>query len=339
MKPSLLPVLALLALAFAGPEPARAWGSSGHRMVGVAAMEALPSDLPGFLRAPAAIAAVGELSRELDRSKGSGRAHGVSLDSGHFIDVFDDGTVMGGPRLEAMPPDREAYETALRAAGTNAWKAGWLYYSILETQQQLTKDFAMWRVLDHAVRTERKSERRAWLRADLNRREALILQTTGRLSHYVADGSQPLHVTIHYNGWGEGPNPEGFTQERIHSRFEGEMVAAGVRLEDVRRAMPASAPSTEPEGLEARIAAYLSLAWKEVPALYRLERAGGLAPGDPRGAAFARARLGSGAAALRDFIDLAWKASLSSRVGWPEITVQDALSGRAEIWTALYGKD
>ena len=188
-------VLALLALTFAGPNPAQAWGASGHRMVGVAAMESLPPDLPAFLRSPAAIADVGELSRELDRSKGSGRAHGVALDAGHFLDVLDDGTAMGGPRLDAMPPDREAYETLLRAAGTNAWKAGWLYYSILETQQQLTKDFAMWRVLDHAVKTERKPDRKAWFRADLRRREALVLQTIGRLSHYVADGSQPLHVT------------------------------------------------------------------------------------------------------------------------------------------------
>ena len=175
-------VLAVLALVSGAPGPALAWGSSGHRMVGQAAIEALPQDLPSFLRTRAAAADVGEFSRELDRSKGSGRAHGVSLDSGHFIDLYDDGTVMGGPRLEAMPSDREAYETALRAAGTNAWKAGWLYYSILETQQQLTRDFAMWRVLDHAARTEPNRKRREWFRADLKRREAVILQTAGRLS-------------------------------------------------------------------------------------------------------------------------------------------------------------
>ncbi|MFM8819299.1 MAG: S1/P1 Nuclease [Phenylobacterium sp.] len=337
MSRRLAPVLALLTLTFAAPEPAQAWGAAGHRMVSMAAMEALPPDLPAFLRSPSGVADVGELSREPDRSKGSGRAHSISLDSGHFLDVYDDGTVMGGPRLEAMPPDREAYETALRAAGTNAWKAGWLYYAILETQQQLTKDFAMWRVLDYAGRTEKNPDRRAWLRADLRRREALILQSIGRLSHYVADGSQPLHVTHRYNGWGEGPNPEGFTQERIHSRFEGELVASGVRLDDVRRAVPAT--SLESGGLEAQISGYLASTWRLVPDLYRLEKAGGLAPRDPRGVAFASARLGAGAGALRDFVEQAWKASLGSKVGWPEITVKDALSGRSDIWTAFYGKD
>jgi hypothetical protein len=306
-------------------------------MVGVAAAEALPATLPAFLRSQEGAADVGEFSREPDRIKGSGRALGVALDSGHFLDVLEDGTVLGGPRLEAMPTDREAFETALRSAGTNTSKAGWLYYSILENQQQLTRDLAMWRVLSHAASTEKNPGRRAWFRADLKRREAAAIQTLGRLSHYVADGSQPLHMTIHYNGWAEGPNPEGFTLDRIHSRFEGELVAAGVRLADVRRAMPSPAPETG--GLEARIAAYLAVAWKEVPALYRLEKSGGLTAGDPRGAAFAGERLGHGAGALRDFVGLAWKASEGSKVGWPEVTVQDALSGRVDIWTSFYGKD
>ena len=332
--PSLVVALALVC---GLPAAALAWGSSGHRMVGVAAVEALPSDLPAFLRTRSAAADVGEFSRELDRSKGSGRAHGVSLDSGHFIDLYDDGTVMGGPRLEAMPADREAFETALRAAGTNAWKAGWLYYSILETQQQLTRDLAMWRVLDYAVRTEKNPERRAWFQADLGRREAVILQTTGRLSHYVSDGSQPLHVTIHYNGWSGEANPEGFTRSRIHGPFEGELVAAGVRLDDIRKAMPPRAPTAV--GLEARIADYLTVAWKEVPTLYRLEKAGALTPGHPQGTAFARDRLAAGAGALRDLVDLAWKTSAGAKLGWPEMTVQDALAGRADIWTSLYGKD
>ena len=328
----------VLAMTFGACGPVLAWGSSGHRMVGVAATEALPATLPPFLRTREAVADVAEFSREPDRIKGSGRALGVSLDSGHFLDVLNDGTVLGGPRLEAMPTDREAYETALRAAGTNAWKAGWLYYSILETQQQLTRDFGMWRVLDYAVKTEKSPTRRAWFRADLKRREAAALQTLGRLSHFVADGSQPLHMTIHYNGWGEGPNPEGFTTARIHGPFEGDLVARAVQIEDVRRAM--SSQGLAPEGpLETRISAYLKTGSEEVLNLYRLEKAGGLAPGDPRGGAYAAQRLGAGASALRDFTVLAWKTSEGARVGWPEVSVADALAGRADIWTSLYGKD
>lgn len=328
---------AFMAVLVSAPGQASAWGATGHRMVGVAAVEDLPAGLPAFVRDRSAAQDVGELSRELDRSKGAGRAHAVSLDPGHFLNVSDDGTLAPGLRLETLPPDREAYETALRAAGSSAWKVGWLYHSILETQQQLTKDFAMWRVLSHAARTERNPSRRAWYRADLRRREALILQNIGRLSHYVADGAQPLHVTTHYNGWAAEENPEGFTRNRIHAVFEGELVAAGVRQDDVRKAMP-------PRGdiqvaLEAYISDYLSRAWREVPSLYRLEKAGALKLGDPRGAAYASHQLGVGAGALRDLVTLAWRSSLQARVGWPEMTVEGALAGRHDLWVSLYGKD
>ena len=30
-----------------------------------------------------------------------------------------------------------------------------------------------------------------------------------------------MHVSIHYNGWGPFPNPDGFTQDRIHASLEG----------------------------------------------------------------------------------------------------------------------
>ena len=51
----------------------------------------------------------------------------------------------------------------------------------------------------------------------------------GWLGHYVADGSQPLHTTIQYNGW-TGPNPNGYTTEhKIHAQFETAFVIANVK--------------------------------------------------------------------------------------------------------------
>jgi hypothetical protein len=35
----------------------------------------------------------------------------------------------------------------------------------------------------------------------------LILRDLGVWSHYVADASNPMHTTIHSDGWGEYPNP------------------------------------------------------------------------------------------------------------------------------------
>src|SRR5271163_3125268 len=107
---------AVLAIGAGGE--AMAWGSSGHRMIGEAAIQALPAELPPFLRDAASATAVGELSREPDRSRKSGLAHDSDRDPGHFVDGDDSGKIAGVVPVTALPPTREAYETALRGAGT-----------------------------------------------------------------------------------------------------------------------------------------------------------------------------------------------------------------------------
>ena len=54
----------------------------------------------------------------------------------------------------------------------------------------------------------------------------------------MASCCQPLHATVHYNGWGPGPNPERFTSLRIHASFEGPFVMANVTAQAVRAKMP-----------------------------------------------------------------------------------------------------
>ena len=70
-----LSVLTLGAAALMAPAGVSAWGNTGHRLIGTAAMRALPDELPAFLRTPGAVAEVGELSREPDRTKGGGQPH------------------------------------------------------------------------------------------------------------------------------------------------------------------------------------------------------------------------------------------------------------------------
>ncbi len=52
----------------------------------------------------------------------------------------------------------------------------------------------------------------------------VIIRDLGVWSHYIGDGSQPMHVSVHYNGWGNYPNPNGYTMAKIHAYFEGEYV-------------------------------------------------------------------------------------------------------------------
>jgi hypothetical protein len=330
-----LPLVCALACLWAGQ--ALAWGATGHRWVGREAVRALPPEVPAFLRAPAAIEAVGELAREPDRWKGSGRPHDTDRDPAHFLDLGDDGKVFGGPALAALPETREAYDTALRGVGADSWKAGYLPYAIIDAWQQLAEDLAYWRIDVAAAARVADPAHRAWFEADKAEREALTLRDLGVLAHYVGDGSQPLHVTIHFNGWGPFPDPAGYTQEHVHGPFEGDFVRAYVGADAVRAAM---SPYVDCHcDIAHWTAAYLAATGAQVVPFYEMQKAGGLAPGDARGRAFAAARLAAGASALRDLVIDAWRASVGGHVGWPAVAVSDVEAGKLDPYDSLYGKD
>ena len=322
-----------------------AWGSTGHRFVGVAAMRALPDELPAFLREPGAAAEVGELSREPDRSKGAGQPHDRERDTAHFVDLDDDGHVMNarGPTLSELPELKSEYDAQLLAAGIEVNDAGYLPYAIMDGYQQLARDFATWRVLNAAEAREQDAGKRAWYREDRLRREALILRDIGFLSHYIGDGAQPHHMSIHYNGWGDHPNPEGFTNSRqTHGAFEGAFIRRNMRLDAVEAAMPA--PNLDGFEMRARMATYLNATLAEVVPFYRLEKTGAFAANAEAsvlapGAAFANARLAAGAAELRDLITLAWRAAGEQSTGWPAIKVAEVEAGTADPWLAMIGED
>lgn len=318
-----------------------AWGATGHRIIGVAAMRALPDDLPAFLREPGAIAEIGELSREPDRTKGAGQPHDRERDTAHFVDLDDTGHVMNpaGPTLDQLPQLKSEYDALLLAAGIKVNDAGYLPYAVMDAFQQLARDFATWRVLSAAEARETDPARRAWYREDRLRREALILRDIGYLSHFIGDGSQPHHLSIHYNGWDQNtPNPEGFTISRqTHGAFEGAFVRRVARLDAVETAMP----SARLDGFElrARTAAYLNATLGRVTPFYRLEKAGGFEGEDSRGVEFATTRLAAGAAELRDLIILAWRAAGDQSIGWPAVKVAEVEAGTADPWGAMVGED
>jgi len=329
-----LACLALAALITAAPVAALAWGNTGHRIIGEAAARALPAELPAFLRTPQAVADIGEYSREPDRVKGAGKVIDSEHSPAHFLDLDDDGHILGGPVISALPPTREDYDTALRAVGQDSWKAGFLPYAIIDSHQHLARDFAYWRVLKYAETSPKWKAHRAWFTADRRRREALILQTIGQLSHFVGDGSQPLHVTIHFNGWGAYPNPNGYSNAKLHGPFEGELVQATVKRAMVSAKMTPPRPLGGP--VDKHVADYLAATGAQVIPFYDLEKAGGLAAGDPRGTAFAVQQLAVGSSELRDMIMDAWRASSFQTVGWKPTQVADILAGKLDPYVPLY---
>ncbi len=322
---------------FAAPQ-VWAWGAMGHREIGELAIQALPADLPAFLRTPETAQAVGELAREPDRARGAGQPHDTDLDPGHFVDLDDAGRVNGGPMLGSLPTTREAYDGELRAAGSDATRSGYLPYSIADGYQQLAKDFAYWRVETAALLTTKSPDDHAWIARDLKLREALIVRDLGYWAHFVGDGSQPMHVSIHYNGWGPGPNPEGYTNEKIHGPFEGAFVHDHVSLEAARADMRPYAPCAAP--ILSCTAAYLKTTAAQVEPLYQLWGKGGFVGDDARGRAFTAARIADGASELRDLIVDAWRLSETETVGYqPSISVKAAEAGTIVPLEVLYGAD
>jgi len=328
---------ALAVLITVMPGSALAWGGTGHRMIGQLAIRNLPSELPRFLRTEETARDVGELSREPDRHKGAGRLHDTDREGLHFVDLDENGRLLGGPPMVPLAATRADYATQLRAFGLEEWKTGYLPYAIVDRWQQLSIDLAYWRVLTAAMANSAWRANQSWFREDLRRREALILKDIGELSHFVGDGSQPMHVSIHYNGWGDYPNPSGYTTAKIHGPFEGEMVKASVSQAAVAARVAPFRPCDCT--IEQRVTTYLLASRDQVVRLYEMEKAGGMKPGDPQGPAFATERLAVGASELRDLIVEAWRASATTKVGWRPIAVQDVLSGKINPFVALSSVD
>ncbi len=317
-----------------------AWGSTGHRTIGEQAIRALPAYAPAFLRTTKAATDVAEFAREPDRWRNAGQPHDDIRDPEHFIKLNDDGTTLAGIPLEQLPPTQEAFEQALAAKGTTLVKSGSLPYAELDGYEQIVKDFAYWRIESYMeVHATDKTER-AWYHADRLRREELTVRDIGVLAHFVGDATQPMHVSIHYNGWGDVPNPDGYTQEHIHWPLESAYVLNNVSVDDVRHDMPAYEPCTQAPLL--CFAARLKASHDHIIPLFQLEKAGGFKDGDPRGKAFMTQQIATGAADLRDVILDAWRDSKTMGVGQPVegTAYDDFVAGHVkEPFDVLHGHD
>jgi hypothetical protein len=325
-------VVAALVVAFGSAEPAGAWGAYGHRIISAVAIAALPESVPAFVRTPEAQAAIRLLGPEPDNLKGDKNAFDRDRFGAHFLDLEDDGTVQHAVALNKLPATRQGYEDVLRARGHSLddkptqWEAGYLPYEILEGWQVVARDFAFWRVAvygeSHATAD---SDRAAW--GQLRRlREMLTLRDIGYWSHFVADGSQPLHVSIHYNGWGQYPNPQNYSNSKtIHARFETTFVNGHATEALVLPRVGAYTPGTGP--MLPRVEQYLLATNGHVEDVYKLEAADAFARATPGAVSFTLDRLADGARALRDWIADAWTASADEKIGYPPVPVRDIESG------------
>ena len=171
---------------------------------------------------------------------------------------------------------------------------------------------------------------RAWFAADRKLREMITIRDFGVWAHYVGDASQPLHVSVHYDVWGDYPNPEGFnTVKGLHFRFEGPFVRANIVEADVTPLMVALSRlrlrhRSPYGGLSRRDAIPCPGAFPHGEEFIDFEGA------NPDGKAFAAARLAAGVDELRDMTIDAWHASGNAKIGFKGIAVKDAEAGHID---------
>jgi hypothetical protein len=259
-------------------------------MAARAAVATLPEQMPEFFRAAADQLVY--LDPEPDRWRdGTHREMAEAGNYDHYIDFEKT------PARALEAPDRFSYLAELYRAGLEKPErdGGFLPFRIVELYQRIVVEWGLW---ERAQLPERR-----WI-------EQRILNDAGVLGHYVTDGSQPHHTTIHFNGWdSDTPNPEAFSMDRsFHARFESDYVDAFVTQQDVR-GRTANAPTSYDGSARAAVFDYLRGAHEQVETLYRIERDVGFDPNGPHSPvahAFAVERLASGASMLASLWWSAW---------------------------------
>jgi hypothetical protein len=293
----------LLVLPLVAVPSSFAWGREGHMMINRLAAQNLPADLPAFLHTPEAIYEIEYLGPEPDRWRSRAEPElNAAQAPDHYIDLELADLI--GP----LPRRRYDYIAALYAyAAAHPAVASDLRPEHVGFQPFITEE--VWQRLKSGMRDYREALAQGGDKnPDIQPIEAKILFYAGWLGHYVGDGSQPLHVTVNYNGWVGKDNPNGYTTSHdIHWKFEGVYVAANIKPADVQ---PLLAP-LHPIGDEwTDYLAYLRHTGTFVERVYQLDKQHGFdGAGTPEAKQFTEERLAAGASMLRDLIVAAWVQS------------------------------
>ncbi len=129
------------------------------------------------------------------------------------------------------------------------------------------------------------------------------------LGHYIGDGAQPLHDSIHHDDW-QGPDPHGYTRDpKIHWRFESRYVDAIALTEGDIRSRIGAQGHLGGDVFDA-ILAHLEEAGSKVEAIYVLDKRNAFAdPHDGEAREMVYACTASAARMLRDLVYRAWLES------------------------------
>ncbi len=284
----------LLALVFI--QPALSWWDNGHELINRTAAMKAPDSMPPFLRAAAARLAY--LGPEPDRWRERSEYPLKNFqEPDHYLDME---LIADIPEL---PQARYDYYRLLYSKRIAAKKNGDEFLpETVGTQPYITME-----IYDRLKVAFREYRRLREQKLPTDAVEQNIVFYAGWLGHYVADGSNPLHTTISYNGW-IGPNPNGYvTAPGIHAEFEGHFVTRVLGQMDIASLVHDPVRLQDPWHDYLR---YLRDSNKLVEKVYQMEKAGELkGTGTPESREFLRQRLAAGAQMLLDLWYTAWEES------------------------------
>lgn len=273
------------------------WGDEGHMAINRAAAQKLPKSMPAFFLEVDRLAYNGP---EPDRWRNKAELTlKLMQEPEHFIDL---------ERTEGigeLPLSRWDYVHRLYAYRSKIQdpkeadlfrpeKVGFQPYIVAEIYGRLKVAFRDYRALKAAGKSTKQVEENAIMYA-------------GWLGHYVADAANPLHTTIHYNGW-FGDNPKKYTTSReTHWNFEGTFVHSNLPKLGFANLVREPQHLGDPWKEYLR---YIRESHSHVEPLYLLEQSGAfMGTGTPEGLEFTRKRMAAGSQMLLNMWYTAWMES------------------------------
>ena len=275
------------ALAFLCAASAGAWDYSSHFVINQLALASLPTNFPAFVLAPAQRERIAFLSGEPDRWRNisdlslrhaNGPDHYIDLEELQlcdltpnqlpplrytFANLFAQARAAHPERFAAINPDSDQDQTRELT--------GFLPWTIVEYADKLESCFSYLKTFEQAGGTP----------VEIANAQADVIYVMGVMGHFVGDGSQPLHTTIHFNGW-VGENPHGYTTNHtFHAWIDGGYFrkTGEPKLETLAGKIHPAERVGEPgraDGLFRAALDYLVAQNKLVEPLYQLEKDGKL---------------------------------------------------------------
>ena len=304
-------VAALLVVILGLPQPALPWGTRAHAVIDRTAVDTLPADGPVFLKKYvdyiAASASVPDTWRGASEPFSK-----MEEDPNHgwFREQFAFMKQIPRSRYEFV---LELYKERLRIEKSDPENA-----RLMNVRWTGTLPYAAVEVYGHLVADMRYIRK---LRAQ--GKDATFLEQTcafyvAWMGHYLGDGSQPLHDTIHHDGW-QGPDPRGYTRDHtIHGRFESQYVEA-IALTEADILPRMGNPGHLQGDVFDLILAHLNEAGTHVETIYQLDQRHAFEDAhDPQAREMVYSRTAAGARILRDLVYRAWlESALAVQPGQP----------------------